>query len=58
MENYFSWSYGGQIWGQKSTHTIIDHFTKNGPKSSELDIFHQKKAQSDENKILYKILTK
>jgi hypothetical protein len=52
MENYFSWSYGGQIWGQKSTHT------KNGPKSSELGIFHREKAQSDENKILYKILTK
>jgi hypothetical protein len=31
LENFFYWSYGGQIWGQKSTHTIIDDFTKNGP---------------------------
>jgi hypothetical protein len=49
MENFFYWSYGGQIWGQKSTHTIIDDFTKNGPKSSKLSIFHREKAQNVEN---------
>jgi hypothetical protein len=27
----------------------IDHFTKNGPESSILRIFHQGKAQNDEN---------
>jgi hypothetical protein len=36
MDNLFSWSYGGLIWGQKWTHTKIDRFTKNGPKSSIL----------------------
>ncbi len=49
MENFFTWSYGGQIWGQKWTHTKIDHFTKYGPKSSKLSIFHRGKAQNDEN---------
>ena len=27
----------------------IDHFTKNGPKSSYLSIFHRRKAQNEEN---------
>ncbi len=49
MENFFCWSYGGQIWGQKLTHTIIDDFTKNGPKSSKLSTFHPENAQNDEN---------
>jgi hypothetical protein len=49
MDNFFSWSYRGLIWGQKWTHTKIDHFTKNGPKSSILNIFHQGKAQNDGN---------
>jgi hypothetical protein len=49
MENFFSWFYGAQIWGQKWTHTKIDHSTKNGPKSSKLSIYHQGKAQNDEN---------
>ena len=48
-EKFFSWSYGGQICGQKWSHTKIDHFTKNGPKSSKLSIFHRGKAQNDEN---------
>jgi hypothetical protein len=53
MEKFFFWSYGAQIWGQKWTHTKIDHFTKNAPKSSILSIFHlyvyqnrQKKSKS------------
>jgi hypothetical protein len=41
-EKFFFWPYGGQIWGQKWTHTKIDHFTKNGPKSPILNIFHPK----------------
>jgi hypothetical protein len=49
MEKIFFWSYGAQIWGQKWTHTKIDHFTKNGPKSSIMSIFHRGKAQNDEN---------
>ena len=47
MENFFFWSYGGQIWGQKWTHTKIDHFTKNSPKSAFLSVFHRGKAQND-----------
>jgi hypothetical protein len=54
----FFWSYGGLIWGQKWTLTKIDHFTKNGPKSSILSIFYQGKAQNDGNLILYTILKK
>jgi hypothetical protein len=46
MEKFYFWSYEGLIWGQKWTHTKIDHFTKNGPISS---IFHREKAQNDEN---------
>jgi hypothetical protein len=49
MEKFFFWSYGGLIWDQKWTHTKIDHFTKNGPKSSISSIFHRGKAQNDEN---------
>jgi hypothetical protein len=45
----FFWSYGDLIWGQKLTHTKIAYFTKNGPKSSILRIFHRGKAQNDEN---------
>jgi hypothetical protein len=41
MESFFSSSYRVQLWGQKWTHTKIDHFTKNGPKSSKLGIFHR-----------------
>ena len=48
-EKFFSWSYGGQIWGQKWTHTKIDHFTRNRPNSSKLSIFHRLKAQNEEN---------
>ena len=46
---FFFWSYGGLIWDQKWTHTKIDHFTKNGPKSSILSIFHRGKAQNNGN---------
>jgi hypothetical protein len=49
MGNFFYWSYGTQIWGQKRTHTKIDHFTKIGPKSSKLSIFHRGKAENYEN---------
>jgi hypothetical protein len=49
MENYFSWSYGAQIWGKKWTNTKIDYFTKNGPKSSKLRILNRGKAENDEN---------
>ena len=48
LGKYFSWSYGAQIWGQKLTYTKIDHFTKNGPKSSNLGIFHRGKSENDE----------
>jgi hypothetical protein len=36
----FCWSYGG--------HTKNDYFTKNGPKSSILRIFHRGMTQNDE----------
>jgi hypothetical protein len=45
LQIFFFWSYEGL----KLTHTKIDHFTKNGPKSRILRIFHQGKAQNDEN---------
>ena len=45
MGKKISWSYGGQKW----SHLKIDRFTKNGPKSSILSIFHRGKAQNDEN---------
>ena len=48
MEKFVFWSYEGLIWGQKWTHTKIDHFTKNGPKSSNLGIFHRGKSENDE----------
>jgi hypothetical protein len=41
----FLWSYVGLTWGQKLTHTKIDHYTKNGPKSSKLSIFLREKAK-------------
>ena len=47
MEIFF-WSYGDLIWGQKWTLTKIDHFTKNGPKSSILSIFQWETVQNDE----------
>jgi hypothetical protein len=49
MKKFFFWSYEGLIWGQKLTHTKIDHFTKYGPKWSILLIFHLGKVQNDEN---------
>ena len=49
LKIYFSWSYGGQILGQKSIHTKIDHFTKNCPKSSILSIIRQEITQNYEN---------
>jgi hypothetical protein len=47
-KNFF-WSYGGLKWGQKWSHTKINHFTKNGPKSSILSIFQREKTQNDRN---------
>ena len=47
-KNFFMVIWGSNI-GQKWTHTKIDHFTKNGRKSSKLSIFHRAKAQNDEN---------
>jgi hypothetical protein len=49
LKIFFLGHIGGQIWGQKWTHTKIDHFTKNSPKSSKLSFFHRGKAQNDEN---------
>jgi hypothetical protein len=47
--HFFVYTTKSIIWGQKWTHTKTDHFTKNGPKSSILSIFHREKAQNDEN---------
>jgi hypothetical protein len=52
LQEKLFWSYGGGgglIWGQKWTNTKIEHFTKNGSKSSLLSIFHMVKAQNDRN---------
>ena len=47
---YFFWTtYQGFRRGQSRKIEDFDQNTKNGLKSSDLDIFHREKAQSDEN---------
>jgi hypothetical protein len=49
MEKFFLVIWVNLKWDQKWSHTKIDHFTKNGPKSSILSIFQREKAKNDRN---------